>query len=208
MLCGYKGALLHIDLTKKTSKSVPIPEIILRKYIGGRGLGAKLYWDFVPSAADPLEPENVFMVLTGPLSGTMAPCGCKHLIVTKSPASGGWLESYSSGLISSEIKFSGYDGLVITGRAEQPVYVTIEDDTVRFHDARHLWGKGAFEAESYLKTNFHPDCGVITIGPAGENLLKCGCVGSEYFRKAGRGGTGNRSDQRVVPVGCNRSLSR
>jgi aldehyde:ferredoxin oxidoreductase len=190
VLSGYKGALLHIDLTKKTSKRVPIPEIILRKYIGGRGLGAKLYWDFIPSAAGPLEPENVFMILTGPLSGTMAPCGCKHLIVTKSPASGGWLESYSSGLISSEIKFSGYDGLVITGRAEQPVYVTIKDDTVKFHDAGHLWGKGAFEVESYLKTNFHPDCGVITIGPAGENLLKCGCVGSEYFRKAGRGGTG------------------
>jgi aldehyde:ferredoxin oxidoreductase len=190
VLYGYKGDLLHIDLSKETSKHVPIPEVILRKYIGGRGLGAKLYWDLIPSGAGALEPDNVFMVLSGPLSGTMAPCACKHLIITKSPATGAWLEAYSSGLMSPEMKFAGYDGLVITGKARQPVYVTIEDDTVEFHDARHLWGKGAFEVESYVKANFHPDCGIITIGPAGENLLDCGCVGSEYYRKAGRGGAG------------------
>jgi len=190
MLYGYKGKLLHIDLTREVSQSIPVPEEIPLKYIGGRGLGAKLFWDLMSPEAEPLQPENIFMVLTGPLNGTMAPCTGKHLIVTKSPATGGWLEAYSSGLMAANMKFAGYDGLLITGKAERPVYVVIEDDKVDIRDAGHLWGKGTFETEKYAKETFHPDCGAICIGPAGENLVKFACVSSEYFRKAGRGGAG------------------
>ncbi|MFH1090926.1 MAG: aldehyde ferredoxin oxidoreductase family protein, partial [Pseudomonadota bacterium] len=190
MLYGYKGKLLHLDLGGETFKTVDLPEEILRKYIGGRGLGAKLYWDLVPASARPLGADNVLMVLTGPVGGTMAPGACKHLVVTKSPATGGWLESYSSGRITPEMKFAGYDGLVITGRAKRPVYVLVKDDQVEFRDAAALWGKGAIESESYIKEHFHPECGVITIGPAGENLIPFACVSSDFFRKAGRGGAG------------------
>ena len=190
MLYGYKGKLLHIDLGHETSKISIIPEEILKKYIGGRGLGAKLYWDLIPPETDPLGQNNVFMVLTGPLSGTMAPGAGKHLIVTKSPASGGWLESYSSGRVASELKFAGYDGLIITGKAKNPISVFINDDKVEFSDSRVLWGKGAFETETYIRENFEPECGTLSIGPAGENLLPFACVGSDYFRKAGRGGAG------------------
>ncbi len=190
MLQGYKGKLLHIDLSQQTHKTVPIPEEILTKYIGGRGLGAKLYWDLIPSETDPLDPENVFMVLTGPLGGTMAPGSGKHLIITKSPASGGWLESYSSGRMTPEIKFAGYDGLIITGKAKSPSSLVIKDDKVEFLDATHLWGKGSFETETYVRKNFHPECGCLSIGPAGENLIPFACVGSDFFRKAGRGGAG------------------
>ncbi|MEW6666437.1 MAG: aldehyde ferredoxin oxidoreductase family protein [Thermodesulfobacteriota bacterium] len=187
---GYKGKLLHIDLDAETSRVIPLHEELIRKYLGGRGFGAKLYWDLISPEARPLSPENVFLVLTGPLSGTMVPCACKHLIVTKSPATGGWLESYSSGRIAAELKFAGYDGLLVTGRAKGPSFVVIEDDKVSFPSAERFWGRGAFEAETYLKETMHPDCGCLTIGQAGENLLPFACAGSEYFRKAGRGGAG------------------
>ncbi|MFX0083581.1 MAG: aldehyde ferredoxin oxidoreductase family protein [Candidatus Hodarchaeota archaeon] len=190
MLFGYKGKLLHIDLGRESSKSLIIPEEILKKYIGGRGLGAKLYWDLISPDADPLDQSNIFIVLTGPLSGTIAPGAGKHLIVTKSPTSGGWLESYSSGRVASELKFAGYDGLIITNRAKSPISLFIYDDNVEFSDASHLWGKGAFETETSIRENFEPECGTLSIGPAGENLLPFACVGSEYFRKAGRGGAG------------------
>ncbi len=190
MLHGYKGKLLYVDLSREAAGNIELPEEILKKYIGGRGLGAKLYWDLLPPGTDPLGPENVFMALSGPLSGTMAPGAGKHVIITKSPATGAWLDAYSSGRMAPEMKFAGYDGIVITGRAKRPVYLLIEDEKVEFRDADHLWGRGAFEAETWVKENFHPDCGSVSIGPAGENLVNFACVGSEYFRKAGRGGAG------------------
>jgi aldehyde:ferredoxin oxidoreductase len=190
MLYGYKDKLLHVDLEKETYKTITIPEEILKKYIGGRGLGAKLYWDLIPPNTDPLGKNNIFLILSGPLSGTMAPGAGKHLIVTKSPASGGWLESYSSGRVASELKFAGYDGLIITNKAKNPTSLLINDDRVDFSDAQHLWGKGAFETETYIRENYDPECGILSIGPAGENLLPIACVGSDYFRKAGRGGAG------------------
>jgi aldehyde:ferredoxin oxidoreductase len=190
MLHGYRGRLLHIDLSHESHRVISIPEDILMRYIGGRGLGAKLYWDLIQPGAEPLGPDNAFMVLTGPLGGTMAPGSGKHLIVTKSPVSGGWLDSYSSGRITPELKSASYDGLVVTGRSSHPVGIIIEDDRVEFRDAGHLWGRGAFEAETYVRESFHPDCGSLSIGPAGENLLPFACVGSDYFRKAGRGGAG------------------
>ncbi|GAB4338399.1 MAG: aldehyde ferredoxin oxidoreductase family protein [Candidatus Abyssubacteria bacterium] len=190
MVHGYKGKLLWIDLSRETSAKIDLPEEILRKYIGGRGLGAKLYWDLLPPHADPLGPENIFMVLTGPLSGTMVPGAGKHLIVTKSPATGAWLDAYSSGRVAPEMKFSGYDGIIITGKAARPTYLLIEDDRVEFRDASHLWGKGAFATETYVRETFHHDCGSLAIGPAGENLVHFACVGSDYFRQAGRGGAG------------------
>lgn len=190
MLYGYKGKLLHIDLTKEATKTIPLSEAILKKYIGGRGLGAKLYWDLIPPGIDPLSPQNVLMVLSGPVGGALVPGSGKHVIVTKSPASGGWLDTYSSGRMTPEMKFAGYDGLVITGRASRPVFIFIEDERVEIRDAGSFWGKGSFETEGHLKEAFHPDCGEMCIGPAGENLVKYACVNSEYFRQAGRGGAG------------------
>ncbi len=190
MIPGFKGKLLFVDLSAANSRVIDLPEEILRKYVGGRSLGAKLYWDLMPPNVDPLGPENLFMVLTGPLSGTMAPCGCKHVIVTRSPATGTWTDSYSSGRVAPELKYAGYDGLIVVGKAEKPTSIYIRDDQVTLEDASHLWGKGGFHAEKFLRKNFHPEGGFLTIGQAGENLLGCACVGSEFYRKAGRGGVG------------------
>ncbi|MFX1390830.1 MAG: aldehyde ferredoxin oxidoreductase family protein [Promethearchaeota archaeon] len=190
MLGGYKGKLLCVDLGHESFKTLDLPEEILNKYIGGRGLGAKLFWDLIPPKIDPVGEKNIFIILTGPLSGTIAPGAGKHLIITKSPASGGWLESYSSGKVASELKFAGYDGLIITSKAKNPILLCIKDNKVEFLDANNLWGKGAFETERFMKEKFDAGCGTLTIGPAGENLLPFACVGSDFFRKAGRGGAG------------------
>lgn len=190
MLYGYKGKLLHLDLSNREFKSVSIPNIILKKYIGGRGLGAKLYWDLISPEATPLGQKNILMVLTGPLGGTMVIGSGKHVIITKSPSTGGWLESYSSGRVTPEIKFAGYDGLIFTGKLDHLGGVFIKDNNVEFSDASFLRGKGAFETETYIRKKFHPECGTLSIGPAGENLLPFACIGSDYFRKAGRGGSG------------------
>ncbi len=190
MVYGYKGQFLYINLSQETYKIIKWPENVLNKYIGGRGLGAKLYWDLIPPDTGPLDPNNVFMILTGPLSGTIAPTAGKHLIVTKSPASGAWLESYSSGRIASELKYAGYDALIVTGKAKAPINLFIYDDDIEFLDAKDLWGKGAFETETIIRERFESECGSLSIGPAGENLIPFACVGSEYFRKAGRGGAG------------------
>jgi aldehyde:ferredoxin oxidoreductase len=190
MLMGYKGKALFIDLTRESAESLNLPENILFKYVGGRGLAAKLFWDLATAKCDPLGPENIFMFITGPLTGTIAPCACKYLVATKSPATNMWLESYSTGQIANELKFAGYDALILLGKASKPTYIEIEDDTVLFKGAESLWGKGAFETETYIKEHFDPTCGVMVIGPAGENLIPFANVGSEYFRKAGRGGAG------------------
>jgi aldehyde:ferredoxin oxidoreductase len=190
MLGGYKGKLLHVDLTTEKVNVINLPEELMRKYIGGRGLGAKLFWDLIPPKVDPLGPENVLMMLTGPVGGTMVPGAGKHVFVTKGPASGGWLDAYSSGRMTPELKFAGYDGLIITGKAKTPVYIVIQDQKVEIRDASHLWGKNSFEVETYIRETFHPECGEFCIGPAGENLVKYACINSDYFRQAGRGGVG------------------
>jgi aldehyde:ferredoxin oxidoreductase len=190
MISGYQGKLLHIDLSREESKVIPVPDELYLKYLGGRGLGAKLYWDLVPPDADPLGEQNPFMILSGPLGGTIVPGSGKHVIVTKSPASGGWSDAYSSGRMTPEMKYAGYDGLIITGKSRHPVYITIKDAKVEIKDAGHLWGKRSFEAETYIKDTFHHECGEICIGPAGENLVTFACVNSEYYRQAGRGGVG------------------
>lgn len=187
---GYNLKVLHIDLSNQRFQEIPLSPDLVENYIGGRGLGAKFYYDLIPPDTDPLGSDNLFMVLTGPLTATIAPGAGKHLIVTKSPATGGWLESYSSGYFSVELKFAGYDALILSGRSDLPVSLLIKDQQVEFEDARPLWGKNSFAAEQYIKSRLGEKAGVLSIGPAGENQVRFACVGSEYFRKAGRGGAG------------------
>ena len=190
MAHGYTLKILLIDLSDHLFHEIPIPPDLVKTYLGGRGLGAKLYYDLIRPETDPLAPDNLFMVLTGPLTGTMAPGAGKHLIITKSPATGGWLESYSSGYFAVELKFAGYDALIVSGRSPAPVCLLIRDRQVEFEDARPLWGKDSFAAEQHVKSRLGEKAGVLSIGQAGENLVRFSCVGSEYFRKAGRGGAG------------------
>jgi aldehyde:ferredoxin oxidoreductase len=184
------GRFLAVNLSSGQHATVPVPDWLRRGYLGGKGFGARLLFDLLPQGADPLGPDNVFMVMTGPLTGTMAPSmrGC---IVTKSPLTGTFLDSYFGGSFSPELKYAGFDGLIVTGRSPEPVTLMIEDHTVSLMSAAHLWGMDALEANEALKAEKSDQTyKILTIGQAGENGVLFGLVSCEYNRQAGRGGAG------------------
>jgi aldehyde:ferredoxin oxidoreductase len=188
---GICGKLLEIDLTSGKTKDTPIPGGTMRKYLGGRGLGAKLLFDSLPAKTDPLSPENVLIFLTGPLTGSMVTGSSKFVVVTKSPLTHGWCDSYSSGRIAVELKKAGYDGMVIRGKSNHPCYLRIDDHGVEVREADSIWGKDSFETERMLKEREkNPSVGVSSIGPAGEKLGRFACINSDLYRQAGRGGVG------------------
>ncbi len=188
---GIWGKLLDIDLTSGKKKDFPIPDGLMEKYLGGRGLGARLLFDLLPPGTDPLSAENILLFLTGPLTGSTVTGSSKFVVVTKSPLTGGWCDSYSSGRVAVEIKKAGYDGMVIRGRSNHPCYLKIDEKGVEIRDAGVLWGKDSFETEGILKEmEKNPSAGVSSIGPAGEKLGKFACINSDLYRQAGRGGVG------------------
>jgi aldehyde:ferredoxin oxidoreductase len=188
---GVCGKLLEIDLTHGKTKDLPISDEMVEKYLGGRGLGARLLSDILPPNTDPLSPENVLFFLTGPLTGTAAPGSSKFVVITKSPLTHGWCDSYSSGRLSVELKKVGYDGMVVRGKSNHPCYLKIDDGGVEIREAGLIWGRDSFETERILKeAEGNPSAGVTSIGPAGENLCKFACINSDLYRQAGRGGVG------------------
>src|SRR3990172_3931798 len=148
---GICGKLLDIDLTSGKTKSTLISDETVEKYLGGRGLGARLLFDTLPAKTDPLSPENVLIFLTGPLTGSMVTGSSKFVVVTKSPLTNGWCDSYSSGRISVELKKAGYDGLVIRGRSNHPCYLRIDHKGAEIREANLIWGRNSFETEKMLR---------------------------------------------------------
>jgi putrescine aminotransferase len=186
----YAGRMLHVDLSAGKATAEVLNQTWAMAYIGGWGLGAKYYTESVDPTVDPLSPENSFVVMTGPMAGTLAPTGSRTCLVSKSPHTGTIFESNIGGAFGPELKFAGYDGIVVTGKAEKPVWLRIEDDTVTLEAADDLWGKGIFETEKLLEKAVGVDMKSLAIGPAGENLVPYACVGSESYRQMGRGGVG------------------
>ena len=187
---GVKGKLLEIDLSTASHREVKLKKDIIKKYIGGRGLGVKLLSDLLPENIDPLGEKNIMLILTGPLTGSIIPGSGKYVVISKSPATGGFLDSYSSGRLAPELKFAGYDGLIIKGKAKRPSYIDIENEKVEIRHAAHLWGKDAFETEEILQGSGEEEYGTMCIGPAGENLVNFASINSDFFRQAARGGIG------------------
>lgn len=189
-MTAWTDRLLEIDLSARTSRIMPVTAAIKHDFIGGKGYGARLMVDRVPPGTDPFSDENPIMFLTGPLTGTPAPAmrGC---IVTRSPLTGLFLDSYFGGSLSPEIKYAGYDGIIIRGRAEYPSYIWIHDGTVEIRDARPIWGTDTLEANRRIKQELTDETvKIATIGPAGENRVLFSLVCCEYNRQAGRGGAG------------------
>ncbi len=188
---GIWGRLLEVDLTSGKTKEIPLPDGLTEKYLGGRGLGARLLFDLLPAGTDPLSPENILLFMTGPLTGSTVTGSSKFVVVTKSPLTQGWCDSYSSGRIAVELKKAGYDGMILRGKANHPCYLKIAETGVEIREADALWGKDSFETEGMLKEiEKNPSAGVSSIGPAGENLCKFACINSDLYRQAGRGGVG------------------
>ena len=207
---GVCGKLLEIDLTSGKSKTLPVGEELFEKYLGGRGLGIRLLYDLLPPMTNPLSPENPLLFLTGPLTGTHVTGSSKFVVITKSPLTQGWCDSYSSGRISVELKKAGYDGLVIRGRSNHPCYLKIDPKGVEIRDADFVWGKDSFDTERILKeVEKDPLVGVSSIGPAGEKLVKIACINSDLYRQAGRGGVGavmGSKNLKAIVVKGNRSV--
>jgi aldehyde:ferredoxin oxidoreductase len=188
---GICGKLLEIDLTSGKTKVMTLKEEMFENYLGGRGLGVRLLYDMLPPKTDPFSPENILFFLTGPLTGTYVTGSSKFVVITKSPLTYGWCDSYSSGRISVELKKAGYDGLVIRGKSNHPCYLRIDGKGVEIREANLIWGRDSFETERRLKEmEGDSSIGISSIGPAGEELVRFACINSDLYRQAARGGVG------------------
>ncbi|MEM2450015.1 MAG: aldehyde ferredoxin oxidoreductase family protein [Candidatus Methanomethylicaceae archaeon] len=187
---GYKGKILRINLTTKKTSILEITDEFARKYLGGNGFSARLLFDMIDPRIDAFDPTNVIAIMTGPMQGIYIPTSGKYHMASKSPLTNGYFDSISGGHIGAEIKYAGYDGILITGRADKPVYIFIDDNNIEFKSAEKLWGRLTSETQEMIKEEIgDPKLCVSAIGPAGENRVRYACVITE-FRAAGRGGLG------------------
>jgi aldehyde:ferredoxin oxidoreductase len=187
----YTGKIARVDLSRGECSIEETRLDWADQYIGGMGLGFRYLFDEIDPKVDALSPDNAMVIMTGPLSGTLAPLTCRPTLVSKSPKSGTVFQSNVGGAIAAEIKYAGYDGIIIRGKASKPVYLSIKDDRVEIRDAAVLWGDGIYGTEKKLaELEGDPEIKTLSIGPAGENLVPSACIGSEAYRQMGRGGGG------------------
>ncbi len=187
---GYRNRVAWLDLTTGQTEYKPIEEQDARKYIGGRGLGAKYVFDNGPQV-EPLSPDNILCVITGPLSGTDVNLSGRIAVCTKSPLTGTIVDSHHGGWSGARLKWAGLDGIVFRGKSEKPVYAYVESGEISLHDGSDLWGKGVHDTVKALQEKYgEKDVSVMTIGQAGENLVSFACIMNEDDRASGRGGTG------------------
>jgi len=189
-LGGYAGQILYVDLSTRQTRKVPLPRKLAEEYIGGRGFAARILYDEVPAGADPLGPANKVVVASGPLAGLFVAGAGKATFAAKSPLTGSYGDANVGGHLAEELKYAGYDAIVIEGMSPTPVYLYVDDDKVEVRDAADLWGQGTFATEKTLKDRLGDDFQIATIGPAGENLVKFACVNHDWGRQAGRTGIG------------------
>jgi aldehyde:ferredoxin oxidoreductase len=187
---GFFNQLLRINLSKQKSTVEPIPEPVLRSYLGGKGLGSYLLLKENPPHIDPFSPENHLIFTLGPLADTPFYGSSRYAVFTKSPQTGIYSESYSGGKITLPLSRTGYDAIIIEGRSNHPIFLEISDKEVIFHSASSLWGKETYEAEEAILKKVGKGSGALVIGPAGENLVKFAVIDSEHWRSLGRAGIG------------------
>jgi aldehyde:ferredoxin oxidoreductase len=187
---GWVGTILRVNLTDRTARTVPLDPALAKQFIGARGLGTKIMYDEVDPTVDALGPQNKLIFAPGPFSGTLAPSAGRYNIVTKGPLTGTIAASNSGGMLGAELKFAGYDLVILEGKADKPVYVFIRDGAVEIRDAAHLWGKEVPDATDLLRAETDDDAKVACIGPAGEKLALIANVLNEMHRAAGRSGVG------------------
>ena len=190
---GFQGKLLRVDLTRNEWREERLDWNEARRFLGSKGYAAQLLFKELSPGTDPLSPRNKVVVMTGPLTGAAGgPMPNRFSVCTRSPLTGTWVDSHCGGHFGPELKFAGWDGLVLEGRSEHPVHIRIRDSLVELAPAGNLWGKGTFETMRTIQSV--EGAGkrlprVLSIGPAGENLSPIAAVIADV-RAAGRGGTG------------------
>ncbi|RQG88896.1 aldehyde ferredoxin oxidoreductase [Natrarchaeobius halalkaliphilus] len=192
-LGGFQDTVARIDLSEESIDSESIDDEDARKYIGARGLGVKYVFE-QGADVDPLGPENLLAFMNGPLSGTQVTMSGRIAVCTKSPLTGTVTDSHHGGWSGARLKWAGFDGLLVEGEADEPVYAYVEDGEVELRDASHLWGAGVHETRDRLEEEvdgaYGKNLSLMAIGPGGENGVKYACIINEDDRASGRGGTG------------------
>ncbi len=187
---GFIGKLLEVDLNTREINELDLDEDIAEKFLGATGYAVRYLYDKIEEDTDPLGPENILMFMTGPLCGSRVPASGRFAVCAKSPYTGIWGEANCGGYFGPELKKAGFDGVIIKGVSDSPVYLHITDQEVELKDASHLWGKGAIETHEILKEESGSNLTrVACVGPAGENLIKFATILSED-KSAGRTGMG------------------
>jgi aldehyde:ferredoxin oxidoreductase len=190
MARGYMGKMLWVDLTGQKIEEEVLGEDLLRQFLGGYGLGARILYSRMKPLVDPLGPENILGLITGPLTGSPTIGGTRYTAVGKSPLTGGWGDANSGGDFGTYLKFSGYDAVFFIGISEKPVYLYIEDGHSKLFDAACLWGKDCYETEDLLKSELGNDVRIACVGPSGEKISRIAAIMNDRGRAAGRSGLG------------------
>jgi aldehyde:ferredoxin oxidoreductase len=206
---GWVGKILDIDLSRGSIETRPLDMEMARLFLGGRGLGARLLWDLVGPEVEPLSPENVLIFATGPLTASGAQTSNRFSVSIKSPLTGTVLDANSGGWWGMQFKRTGYDALIVRGKAERPTLIEITPEGVTLQDATHLWGKTVGETTAALGQNNNKR-NVLCIGPAGENLSRMAAIMNDGTRSLARGGPGavmgSKNLKAVVVVGDQKNL--
>ncbi len=188
---GYMGKILRVDLSTGSLKDEPLNEDYARAFVGGSGLAARYLYDLADLDGDPLAPDAPMIFMTGPMVGTAMLSAGRYSIGALSPLTGIWGESNGGGFFGPELKFAGYDGIVITGRAESPVWLSIVNGKPELHDASDLWGLDSYATQERVREALgEPKARVACIGPAGEHGVKMAAVMNDHGRAAARTGMG------------------
>jgi aldehyde:ferredoxin oxidoreductase len=186
---GWMGKIIKIDLSSGRQEPLPVSTETLRRFLGGRGLGVKLYTDLCPEPLDPFATDNALIFMTGPLTGTVMTSG-RYQVVSRSPLTGTICDSSSGGSFGAVLKSTGLDGLVIQGRANHPVYLYIHDGGIEVRAASNLWGLNTQQTQKAIHEQTPAKTSVACIGPAGENRVPFAAILNDRDRAAGRGGLG------------------
>jgi aldehyde:ferredoxin oxidoreductase len=190
MAKGCIGKVLEVNLSKKQIEVVQLDEKVERGFIGGLGLGMKFLYDEVGPGVDPLSADNIIVIAAGPLGGTGAPSSGRSQIVTKSPLTGIIGTGNFGTHFGARLKHAGFGTIVIRGESDSPVYLWINDGVAELRSAEHIWGKDNWETTDELKDELGNDVSVLSIGQAGENLIKYACPVIEYYHAPGRSHAG------------------
>ena len=193
---GFYNMVLRIDVSEQSFEWQPLSDELLDRTLGGKGLATHLLLSDNPARVDPFSGDNHLIFAIGPTAGSGIWGSCRHGVYTKSPLTGFYSESYSGGKVAEYMAGCGFDAVMIRGKADHPMWLEIGEDGVQFHPASDLWGRDTYETEDRIKAWIkaqRPEvgkCGVTCIGPAGENLVRFALIENDYWRSAGRTGTG------------------
>ena len=188
---GYMGRILRVDLSSGKLWDEPLNEVYARAYVGGSGLAARYLYEMADAATDPLGPDNPLILMTGPLVGTAMPSAGRYSLCALSPLTRLWGEACSGGFFGPELRFAGYDGILITGASEKPVWLSVCFGRAELHDATALWGLDTYATQERVRDALgEPRARVACIGPAGEHQVKLAAVMNDHGRAAARTGLG------------------